>query len=214
MTDLVDISPGWQSRAAKLFETIRTCKCDGEKLRNRSGVEFCATCGKWSGDEPRKEQVSTMDTADHFPTPEFSCRAYTAPDGHHPSEPYPAEWVTTRLPALKRTLEVIRLACGSHPIEIRCGYRSVAFNAELRRRGLEGEHHATGVALHSQHTEGRAADIAIYGMSAKGLHVAIHRAWAAGQLPELGGLALYKSLGFVHVDTYRLSDGRLREWVG
>lgn len=154
------------------------------------------------------------ETVDHFPLTEFACRAYTAPDGHHPATPYPDEWVTTRLPPLKRTLEAIRLACGSHPVTILCGYRTVEFNAELRRRGLQGERHATGVALHSQHTEGRAADIQIFGMETIALLKTILDQHGAGHLPELGGVGYYPQLGFVHVDVYRLADGTLRRWNG
>lgn len=155
-----------------------------------------------------------MDTVDHFPVTEFACKAYTAPDGHHPAEPYPEEWVHTRLPALKRLLEAIRLACGSIPLTILCGYRSVAYNAELRRRGLEGERHATGVALNSQHTEGRAADICVFGLGHVVLLQAVLTQHAAGHLPDLGGVGYYPGLGFVHVDVYKLADGTLRRWNG
>lgn len=155
-----------------------------------------------------------MDTVDHFPTTEFACRAYTAPDGHHPAEPYPEEWIAGRLAPLKRTLEVVRLACGSHPITILSGYRSLAFNAELRRRGLQGERHSTGVALHSQHTEGRAADICVFGMPTIAVLEAVLREHAAGHLPELGGVGYYPAMGFVHVDVRKLADGILRRWNG
>ena len=158
--------------------------------------------------------TDTEDTPDHFPTTEFACQAYTAPDGHHPAVPYPQEWEADRLVELKRLLERIRLVCGSHPIHILCGYRTIDFNAELRRRGLQGERHATGVALNSQHTEGKAADIQIFGMDTIALLKAILDAHVAGQLPELGGLGFYPGLGFVHVDTERLPDGALRRWNG
>jgi uncharacterized protein YcbK (DUF882 family) len=153
-------------------------------------------------------------TIDHFPIEEFACKPYTSPDGHHDAEPYPAEWEHTRLPPLKRTLEAIRLACGSQPVTIICGYRTIAYNAELRRRGLQGERHATGVALHSQHTEGRAADIMVFGMEHVALLKTILDAHDAGQLPELGGVGYYPSLGFTHVDVYRLASGELRRWNG
>jgi len=155
-----------------------------------------------------------MEAVDHFPLAEFTCRAYTAPDGHHDATLYPEEWVTTRLAPLKRTLEAIRLKCGSQPVAILCGFRTVAFNAELRRRGLQGERHTTGVALNSQHTEGRAADIMIFGMPTAVLHGNVVEAHEQGLLPELGGVGYYPTCGFVHVDTFKLADGRLRQWVG
>jgi len=155
-----------------------------------------------------------MDSVDHFPVTEFACHAYTAPDGYHPAESYPQEWEADRLSALKRTLEVIRIACGSQPVTILCGYRSVAYNVELRRRGLQGERHATGVALHSQHTEGRAADIQVFGLDTRVLHSTIVKLYEDGQVPELGGLGLYATLGFVHIDTFKDPSRNLRRWNG
>jgi uncharacterized protein YcbK (DUF882 family) len=150
---------------------------------------------------------------DHFPASEFRCRGFNDGDKlYHPPEEYPTEWLHTRLPALKRTLEAIRHACGDHPVHILCGFRTVEYNAELRRRGLEGEYHSTGVALHSQHTEGRAADIMVFGMSPHVLHGVIMGLYDAGHMPELGGVGLYEKLGFVHVDTWKLATGELRRW--
>ncbi len=155
-----------------------------------------------------------MDTVDHFAVTEFACRSYTAPDGYHPATPYPEEWVVERLAPLKRMLETIRLACGSHPVTILCGYRTVEFNAELRRRGLQSERHATGVALHSQHTEGRAADILVFGLEPIQVLMAVLAQHEAGHLPELGGVGFYPRLGFVHVDTAKDPSGKLRRWNG
>jgi uncharacterized protein YcbK (DUF882 family) len=141
----------------------------------------------------------------HFHLSEMTC-----PDG----TPYPDEWVATRWPALARTLEAIREGEGGHPIKILCGYRTQAYNERLRLRGLRGERHATGVTQHSQHMEGRAADIMCFGMSAHALHAVVMELWEMGKLPELGGVGLYEGLGFVHIDTYRLATGKLRRWNG
>lgn len=157
----------------------------------------------------------TDQIVDHFPIAEFTRRAFTDHAGmFHPAEPYPAEWVQTRLPPLKRTAEIIRHKAGDHPMTILCGYRDDLYNAYLRERGLRGEHHATGVAEHSQHMEGRALDGVIYGMGAAVLYGLIIDLHEAGELPELGGVGLYEGLGFVHVDTYRLASGVLRRWNG
>ena len=154
-------------------------------------------------------------TVDHFPLSDFTRKAFTDHAGvFHPALAYPAEWVPTRLPPLKRTLEVIRHAAGDHPYTLLCGYRDDLYNTYLRERGLQGERHATGVALHSQHEEGRAADGIIYGMGAHVLHGLVLELHKAGHLPELGGVGLYEHLGFVHVDTYRLASGELRRWTG
>ena len=145
------------------------------------------------------------DQIDHFPLEEFRCKDGT---------PYPAEWEHTRLPDLKRLLERIRLAAGEHPVTVLCGYRTVEYNQKLRDRGLQGESHITGVALHSQHTEGRAADVTVFGMDPRVLHGIVMQQWEQGHLPELGGIGKYERLGFVHVDTWKLASGELRRWNG
>jgi uncharacterized protein YcbK (DUF882 family) len=154
------------------------------------------------------------DIVDHFPIHEFACPGFVARDGYHQEVPYPAQWETERLFDLKAVLEQIRLACGSHPVTVLCGYRTVVYNAELRRRGLEGERHATGVALHSQHTEGRAADICVFGLETLALLQTVLDRHRDGHLPELGGVGYYPRMGFVHVDTLRAEDGHLRRWNG
>jgi uncharacterized protein YcbK (DUF882 family) len=151
---------------------------------------------------------------DHFPIGEFACPAFHTPDGQFPATPYPEEWEHTRLPDLKRMLERIRLACGSLPVRILCGYRTTEYNSELRRRGMQGERHASGVAIHSQHTEGRAADIAVFGMDPRVLYGIVLQEWEKGHLPELGGIGRYATLGFCHVDTWKMADGNLRRWNG
>ncbi len=146
-------------------------------------------------------------TVDHFDLSEFACKDGT---------PYPPEWEhdESRLPALKRILEKIRHAEGDHPITVLCGYRSLKYNERLRQRGLQGESHATGVAQHSQHTEGRAADIQCFGMTTHALHALVLELYESGELPEIGGVGYYPELGFVHVDVALSPSGKLRMWRG
>ena len=144
-----------------------------------------------------------MDTQ-HFHVEEMTC---------HDGTPYPQEWVETRLPALFSTLEGIRHAVGDLPIRILCGYRTPAYNEALRSRGLSGEAGRTGVAEHSQHCEGRAADIVCFGMPVQVLLGHVIEAWEQGLLPELGGVGLYHQAGFVHVDVHKV-PGHLRRWLG
>lgn len=139
----------------------------------------------------------------HFSLEEFRC---------YDGTPYPDEWVTTRLPALLRTLEAIRSGVGDVPVRVLCGYRTQEYNSRLRLRGLRGERQETGVATHSQHCEGRAADICAFAVPVQVLHSTVLSLWESGKLPELGGVGYYEALGFVHVDVYRLASGRLRRW--
>jgi uncharacterized protein YcbK (DUF882 family) len=81
----------------------------------------------------------------------------------------------------------------SQPFDLISGYRSPATNAMLAAR-------SEGVARHSMHVEGRAADINLPGVELKTLQVA---ALDLGQ----GGVGYYPSSDFVHVDT-----GRVRRW--
>ena len=138
----------------------------------------------------------------HFKLHEFDCKDGT---------PYPSEWVESRLFVLCDVLETIRERSGG-AIHIVSGYRSPTYNQGLRKAGLRGEHASTGVAEKSQHTEGRAADIACFGMTTDNLHSLIKTLWEDGALPGLGGLAKYPLHGFTHVDTWIKAPGKLRTW--
>ena len=150
--------------------------------------------------------TSAGSLVDHFQLSEFTC---------HDGTPYPTAWITdeTRLVALKLVLETIRQELGDKPIHILCGYRTPSYNQHLREVGLRGEGHASGVAVHSQHMEGRAADISRFGMHTIDLHDQILELYQHGKLPSLGGLGLYLGQGFVHVDVYKVGT-KLRQWQG
>lgn len=79
------------------------------------------------------------------------------------------------------------------PFHVISGYRSAATNALLRSN-------SEGVAKHSMHIEGKAADIRLPGCDLAHLHRAVidlHR----------GGVGYYPASDFVHVDV-----GRIRYW--
>jgi len=82
----------------------------------------------------------------------------------------------------------------TEPWTVISGYRSPRTNAWLHR-------HSCGVAAHSLHVQGRAADIILAGENTWALHN------AALKLGE-GGVGYYPRSGFVHVDT-----GKVREWA-
>ncbi len=77
--------------------------------------------------------------------------------------------------------------------EVISGYRSPASNAMLRS-------HSSGVAQSSMHMLGKAIDIRLPGCDLSALHRA-----AVGM--RSGGVGLYTSSNFIHVDT-----GRVRYW--
>lgn len=138
----------------------------------------------------------------HFRVDEFACKDGT---------PYPQEWIESRLQPLAEMLEAIRERAGG-AIHIVSGYRSGTYNLRLRKDGLQGERGSTGVAEKSQHVQGRAADIMCFGMTTDNLHSLIVTLWEDGEIPSLGGLAKYSLHGFVHVDTFIKTLGKLRRW--
>ncbi|MHB0992460.1 MAG: YcbK family protein [Burkholderiales bacterium] len=97
---------------------------------------------------------------------------------------------------LLNLLHAVTLRLGtSGPIELISGYRSPATNSMLHAR-------SGGVAKHSLHMEGIAADIRIPGHDLRELHeVAVAM--------RGGGVGYYPQSGFVHVDV-----GRPRYWTG
>jgi uncharacterized protein YcbK (DUF882 family) len=114
--------------------------------------------------------------------------------------PYPEKWRETRWKELQGMLNKIRAEAGV-PIEVVSGYRPEAYNKKI------------GGARRSQHVDGRAADLRTPHPTAfppRALHNIIWEMYAAGKLPELGGLGLYPT--FVHVDTR--DTERLVRWNG
>ncbi|WP_138519202.1 YcbK family protein [Limnobacter alexandrii] len=77
------------------------------------------------------------------------------------------------------------------PIYVNSGYRNKATNAETK-----------GSAKNSFHTKGRAADIYMPGVSTKDLE-------KLAKYLRGGGVGVYHSRGFIHIDT-----GGLRTWRG
>jgi len=129
----------------------------------------------------------------HFALDEFTC---------HDGTPYPDQWVADRLtPLCRDVLEVIRAGCDGRPISVVSGYRSPEHNA------------AVGGAAHSQHMEGRAADIRVEGMAPSDVHKIVLFLLGAGKLTALGGLGVYPN--WIHVDVRpRPADGHLSQWTG
>jgi uncharacterized protein YcbK (DUF882 family) len=89
--------------------------------------------------------------------------------------------------------EVHREVGAKEPIWVVGGHRSPDTNEMLRRR-------SSGVAKFSQHVNGKAIDFHIPG-------VALEDIRAAGLRSERGGVGIYPSSGFVHMDT-----GSVRHW--
>lgn len=85
-------------------------------------------------------------------------------------------------PGLVQVLQQIRSHYGK-PVTIHSGYRTPTYNKKV------------GGATYSQHCYGTAADISIKGVSVKEL-----AAYARSLMPTRGGIGIYASQGFVHVD--------------
>jgi uncharacterized protein YcbK (DUF882 family) len=91
------------------------------------------------------------------------------------------------------TLHALVENCGGGPVQIICGYRSPATNAQLQAT-------TEGVAPNSLHMEGRAVDVRVKGCDTARLRDA---ALALAR----GGVGYYPQSDFIHLDT-----GRVRRW--
>lgn len=161
------------------------------------------------------ERTETSWPPEMLITPHFALDEFTQPANRGMGFPvdiyYPQEWITDRLRPLCEVLEVIRAELGGVPITILSGYRSRAYNDRLR----SGK---SGVAQHSQHIDGRAADIAVHNRLPIEVRTTILQLWdrrtgaplPGTQAPRIGGLGLYDR--WVHVDV-RPGD-RLVTWTG
>lgn len=129
-------------------------------------------------------------------TQHFSLDEFQSHDG----QAYPSGWIVERLKPLCDVLEAVRRACGDRPMYVVSGYRSPTHNA------------AVGGAQHSQHMEGRAADVTVDGLAPSDIHAAVLGLYRDGQIPQLGGLGLY--VGWVHVDVRPRVGDHLAQWRG
>lgn len=149
-----------------------------------------------------------MKVTEHVTEDELACK--DGPD-HSPGTPYPFDaiddndmqgrtWRETRAMPLCETFEAIRAAAGDEPIDIRSGFRTIAYDEKL----YEADRGAGNVAKPqgSQHPKGRALDVSHRTLSAPHLFSLILGLFHDGQLPHLGGLGLYPHSDppFVHID--------------
>jgi uncharacterized protein YcbK (DUF882 family) len=138
----------------------------------------------------------------HFKPSEFACRDGT---------PYPETWAN-QWAALVGLCDAIREAWGG-PLAVVSGYRSLAHNqALIDADEAKGTH---GAVSGSYHLLGMAADLRpVGGGDASALHRLVLAEYGAGRLRELGGLGLYPSSNWIHVDLGKATDGHLRRWLG
>jgi hypothetical protein len=150
-----------------------------------------------------RPRLATPPALDHFPVEEFVC---------HDGTPYPEEWIPTRLAKLKFVLERFRTmwattAVRNPAIIVVCGYRSPPYNQQLRQR-------STGVAEHSQHPEGTAADVRPVDLRNLPEFLRVFEGMVKnGQLDEVGGYGFYP--GWLHLDVRdKPADGHVAFWFG
>jgi uncharacterized protein YcbK (DUF882 family) len=121
------------------------------------------------------------DLTEHFHWWEFDCRDGT---------PVP-ENLRDNVRALARALEVIRHAAGDRAVTVMSGYRTPAYNKVCNAAG------------HSQHMEGRAADIRIAGLTPRQVRAIVLACIARREIPQ-GGVGIYlppkHDPGWVHYD--------------
>ena len=103
--------------------------------------------------------------------------------------------VTKMEPKLINTVCAAATQFKSDVANVVSGFRHPKYNLMLRKKGHQ-------VARDSQHTHGNAVDFNIPGVTTEQLH-----AWAKAQ--KLGGVGIYLTSKFVHMDT-----GPIRFWEG
>jgi uncharacterized protein YcbK (DUF882 family) len=139
----------------------------------------------------------------YFNIQEFRCKGS--------GSPYPSDW-GDRFAILCGVLDAIREEWGG-PLVVVSGYRDAAYNQALFEQSAARNHGVSGVAMKSQHIQGRAADIAPLADNPERvaqLHALILE--MRGALPAMGGLGLYPA--WVHVDIRAHGPGVLAQWGG
>lgn len=129
----------------------------------------------------------------YFIVSEFDC---------HNGDHFPIAWIDDRLQKLVDILDPIREAwCG--PIHVRSGYRTPEWNVKV------------GGAPHSQHVQGRAADIYPNDPAdSDRLWALILKMYEDKRIYGLGGLGRYPGK-WVHVDVRdQVPPGHLAQWTG
>jgi uncharacterized protein YcbK (DUF882 family) len=76
----------------------------------------------------------------------------------------------------------------------------------------EKQNAKAGGVKNSYHMQGKAMDFYTTAISIYCAYAKITAAWERGDLPELGGIGLYKKKNFIHIDPVHASDGHLRKW--
>lgn len=156
-----------------------------------------ATTRRPTGGRPRSLELFALHTGERLETTYWSDGAYLAPaldEINYLLRDHRANEIKAIDVNLLDLLERLHRELGSRePFHIISGYRTAATNAMLQAR-------SEGVARHSLHVEGMAADIRVPGRS-----LAVLRR-AATSL-QGGGVGYYPRSDFVHVDV-----GRVRYW--
>ena len=141
--------------------------------------------------------MSLMYITPHFNWLEFQCHDGTdVPDALKPTVRRLCETV----------LEPLR-ARWMAPLTVVSGYRTPHYNEVMRHAGH-------GMALHSRHMTGEAADIAPVELgSLPRLTALVETMLRNGELPTLGGFGIYPR--FVHLDIREKHPaGHLARWIG
>jgi len=152
-------------------------------------------------DEPSYDATAESETPPpDVPPPFRSLGHFTVTEFDQPARrgfnhvPYPTAWIDERLRALITVLEILKATLGGRAVTVTSGYRSPAYNRVI------------GGATHSQHMQGRAADIKVFGVKPSVVHDTLLQLHRQG-LVRLGGLGRYAT--FTHVD---VRPGPLRQW--
>lgn len=185
----------WAQDVAIEYERCANCKSptDSSVVKRRKEASALKTQSFYTGisigtgneDNDGNESADNATVGDYPPTPQrntanFSMAQFNSKDGVAVPNKY-----TGNVYKLMEQLEIIRAALGNNGIRINSGYRSPKHNSSV------------GGVSDSQHTRGKAADIAMDNYTPKQIKDTIETLISQGKIIK-GGVGLYPT--FVHYD--------------
>jgi len=185
----------------KTFERRQILRAGAATLLGALGVPAMAQAGvaAQTGWQVRRATLYNLHTGDRFDEVYFEAGRYV-PQALAEAMRVLRDWRNGEEHAIDPRLFDALHAIGAKletdkPFQIISGYRSPRTNAALHAR-------SSGVASNSQHVFGKAADVRIEGVDLSRLH-------KAALSVSAGGVGLYPTSNFVHVDV-----ARVRQWTG
>jgi uncharacterized protein YcbK (DUF882 family) len=182
--------------AAMVFALVSTARADDQPKKDR---ERAAKSGKHGAPPAPGAKVAKLINLYNDHTKDWLAVDETAPPSVEQVSAFLRDHFTNEAMPMDGKLIGMCIAAAkqfkSDFVQVVSGFRHSKYNLMLRKKGHQ-------VARDSQHTHGNAVDFTIPRVSIQKLHE-----WAKAQ--KLGGVGIYLSSNFIHMDT-----GPIRFWSG